>query len=157
MRISDIVHHKIYSHTLSMTVIRLYTLVHTYNSLCSLSIRSPEILYAYTHRQTRLVQYLPAFVSATQQKQPQSAMEKMFEERCEQVYFNHFYGCDEFYSISNVNGLTNNIFFPFFSFLFISFSLKHILGWHLVTINSNSDSSFAFSLFYWIALCSIFM
>lgn len=41
-------------------------------------------------------------------------MEKTFEERCEQVYFNHFYWCDEFYSISNVNGLTNNIFFLFF-------------------------------------------
>lgn len=37
------------------------------------------------------------------------------------------------------------------------FFSKHILQSHLVTINGKSDSSFAFPLFYWIALCSIFM
>lgn len=55
-------------------------------------------------------------------------MEKTFEERCEQVYFNHFYWCDEFYSISNVNGLTNNIFFLFFQNTFFNRTLSQSIA-----------------------------
>lgn len=131
MRISDIVYHIKYILTRSMTVIRLY--IYNGLSVCvcvCLSIRSLD---------TYIIQYNICLLLWATTKQSQSP-KKMYQ-NCEQVYFNHF-----------IDAMSSIQFQTLMVWITTYFSTQSILQSHLVTINSKRDSSFAFSLFYWIAL-----